>query len=164
MGSCDCYFAWAEMRKNTSSLGGFFFFPPACSCQLRYTKILGAAGRHLAKKLKFAFTVRYIWAHHAVESTGSNVSAHLRWHSHLLHTVSASAAPEKDNPSHPGGTLASHPGQPSSQSPRKAWELVRDQHFGEAGEKGLNLSPSSSLSTFIINEELYLPRFLDLFV
>lgn len=98
MGSCDCYFAWAEMRKNTSSLGVFFFFSPACSCQLRYTKILGAAGRHLAKKLRFAFTVRYIWAHHAAESTGSNVSAHLRWHSHLLHTVSASAAPEKDNP------------------------------------------------------------------
>lgn len=161
MGSCDCYFAWAEMRKNTFSLGvfcsGLGFFS-ACSCQLRCRNILGAVGRHTAKNSSLRLlqgasghtTQSKAWAP-ILEHTWGGAQAAKALHSCLLRTVYPSDTWEKDNSS----CSTPRPWRNSGFPPWPAQltiAIVVRVGVRSAGRKGLNLSPSSSLSTFIINE------------
>lgn len=159
MGSCDCYFAWAEIQSgNTSSL---VFFPP-CSCQLRYTNMLAAAGRSLAKNPVcnyYAFTSGdqgFFWKlhlptpcseKHRLQSFSAlalgGIQADKTMHSCHRHTVYVMSPERSKLPaaSHwaTGGTLTSHPWQHSSQLSSKVWKLIWHKHFGDAGKKRVKL-------------------------
>lgn len=106
---------------------GVFFFP-ACSYQLIYTNILGAAGRHLAKSSDCIYYKVHLGTpcsqKHRLQSFSTPEVAGKAVHSCPLQFLSMSperrtipAAPHPD----PGGTLASHPGQPSSHNCHESW-------------------------------------------